>query len=54
MKLTMQEKKEEDHQLAFNKVYEVGVDEVGKGSVFGPVFSAVVVISKKTSFFWSN
>ena len=51
MKLTTQEKKEEDHQLVFNKKYEVGVDEVGKGSVFGPVFSAVVVISKKNKFY---
>ena len=43
----MQEKKEEDHQQALNKESEVGIDEVGKGAVFGPVFSAVVVITKK-------
>ena len=42
----MQEKKEEDLQQLLNKEYEVGVDEVGRGSVFGPVFSAVVVLSK--------
>ena len=30
-----------------NKVYEVGIDEVGRGAVFGPVFSAVVVLNKK-------
>ena len=30
-----------------NKVSEVGIDEVGKGAVFGPVFSAVVVLSEK-------
>jgi len=30
-----------------NKVYEVGIDEVGKGAVFGPVFSAVVVLDEK-------
>ena len=30
-----------------NKVSEVGVDEVGRGAVFGPVFSAVVVLNKK-------
>ena len=30
-----------------NKVSEVGIDEVGKGAVFGPVFSAVVVLNKK-------
>ena len=30
-----------------NKVYEVGIDEVGRGAVFGPVFSAVIVLSEK-------
>ena len=30
-----------------NKVSEIGIDEVGKGAVFGPVFSAVVVLTKK-------
>ena len=29
---------------------EVGIDEVGKGAVFGPVFSAVVVLTKKNKF----
>ena len=43
----MQEKKEEDPQQVSNKIFEVGIDEVGKGAVFGPVFSAVVVLSKK-------
>ena len=43
----MQEKKEEDLQQVLNKVSEVGVDEVGKGAVFGPVFSAVVVLNEK-------
>ena len=43
----MQEKKEEDHQQALNKVFEVGLDEVGKGAVFGPVFSAVIVLTEK-------
>ena len=28
-----------------NKVSEVGIDEVGRGAVFGPVFSAVVVLT---------
>ena len=41
----MQEKKEEDLQQVLNKVIEVGMDEVGKGAIFGPVFSAVVVLS---------
>ena len=43
----MQEKKEEDHQQVFNKKFEVGIDEVGRGAVFGPVFSAVVVLTEK-------
>ena len=30
-----------------NKFLEVGIDEVGKGAVFGPVFSAVVVLTEK-------
>ena len=30
-----------------NKVTEVGIDEVGRGAVFGPVFSAVVVLTEK-------
>jgi len=46
----MQEKKEEDHPQVLSKVYEVGVDEVGRGAVFGPVFSAVVVLTKKNKF----
>ena len=43
----MQEKKEEDHQQALNKKFEIGIDEVGRGAVFGPVFSAVVVLTEK-------
>ena len=46
----MQEKKEEDLQQALNKVSEVGIDEVGRGAVFGPVFSAVVVLTQKNKF----
>ena len=46
----MQEKQEEDHQQVLNKVFEVGVDEVGRGAVFGPVFSAVVVLNEKNKF----
>lgn len=30
-----------------NKFFEIGVDEVGRGAVFGPVFSAAVVLNKK-------
>ena len=46
----MQEKKEEDLPQALNNVFEVGIDEVGKGSVFGPVFSAVVVLTEENKF----
>ncbi len=46
----MQEKKEGDLQQVLNKVSEVGLDEVGKGAVFGPVFSAVVVLTEKNKF----
>ena len=43
----MQERREEDPQQVLNKVSEVGLDEVGRGAVFGPVFSAVVVLTNK-------
>ena len=33
-----------------NKVLEVGIDEVGRGAIFGPVFSAVVVLNEKNKF----
>ena len=33
-----------------NKEFEVGIDEVGKGAIFGPVFSAVVVLTEKNKF----
>ncbi|MBO8242642.1 ribonuclease HII [Prochlorococcus marinus XMU1410] len=46
----MQEKKEEGLQRALNKVSEVGLDEVGRGAIFGPVFSAVVVLNEKNKF----
>ena len=48
-RLTIQEKNEEDLQQVLNKISEVGIDEVGKGAVFGPVFSAVVVLTKKNT-----
>ena len=44
----MQEKKGEDLLQVLNKISEVGIDEVGKGAVFGPVFSAVVVLNEKS------
>ena len=43
----MQEKKEEDLQQVMNKLSETGIDEVGRGAIFGPVFSAAVVLTKK-------
>ena len=46
----MQGKKEEDLQQALNKISEVGIDEVGRGAIFGPVFSAVVVLTEKNKF----
>ena len=46
----MLEKKEEDPQQILNKILEVGIDEVGRGAVFGPVFSAVVVLTEKNKF----
>ena len=46
----MQEKKEGDLQQVLNKVSEVGLDEVGRGAVFGPVFSAVVVLAEQNKY----
>ena len=43
----MLEKKEEGLQQVLSNVFEAGIDEVGRGAVFGPVFSAVVVLTKK-------
>ena len=43
----MQEKKEEDLQQALNRVFEVGIDEVGRGAIFGPVFAAAVILTEK-------
>ena len=50
----MQGKKEEDLQQIFNKAHEIGIDEVGRGAVFGPVFSAVVVLTKKNKSILKN
>ena len=46
----MRGKKEEDLRQVLNNVFEVGMDEVGKGAVFGPVFSAVIVLTEKNKF----
>jgi len=50
----MQEKKEEDLLQVLNKASEVGIDEVGRGAVFGPVFSAVVVLTEKNKLILKN
>ena len=41
--------KEEDPLQKLNNNIEVGLDEVGKGSIFGPVFAAVVVLTNESS-----
>ena len=45
--MTIQEGREEDHLQVLNKFSEVGIDEVGRGAVFGPIFSAAVVLTYK-------
>ena len=47
MKLIIQDVKEEDHLQVLNKLFEIGIDEVGRGAVFGPVFSAAIVLTEK-------
>ena len=47
MKLTFPEEKEEGHLQQVNENIEIGIDEVGRGCIFGPIFSAVVVLSRK-------
>ena len=47
---SMHEKKEGGLQQILSKEYEVGIDEVGRGAVFGPVFSAVVALTEKNKF----
>ena len=44
--MTTQDVKGEDPLQILNKV-SVGIDEVGRGAVFGPVFSAAVVLTEK-------
>ena len=46
-KLITPEEKEEDLLPLMIKSITVGIDEVGRGCLFGPVFSAAVVLSKK-------
>ena len=44
--ITLEEKEEDPLQQMINS-FEIGIDEVGRGCLFGPVFSAAVVLSKK-------
>ena len=37
-----------------SKSFEIGIDEVGKGCIFGPVFSAAVRLSKKNGVILKN
>lgn len=46
-KLITLEEKGEDPLQRMIKSFEIGIDEVGRGCLFGPVFSAAVVLSKK-------
>ena len=47
MRLIILDVKEEDHLQVLNKVSEIGIDEVGRGAIFGPVFSAAIVLTEK-------
>ena len=47
MRLIILDVKEEDHLQVLNKVSEIGIDEVGRGAIFGPIFSAAVVLTEK-------
>ena len=47
MRLKILDVKEEDHLQVLNKVSEIGIDEVGRGAIFGPIFSAAIVLTEK-------
>ena len=47
MKLITQEGKEGDPLQVLNRVSEIGIDEVGRGAIFGPIFSAAVVLTEE-------
>jgi len=50
----MKEKKGEGLQQILNKFFEIGVDEVGRGAIFGPIFSAAVALTKKNGLTLKN
>ena len=54
MNLILQEGKGEDHLLIMSESIEIGIDEVGRGSIFGPVFAAVIVIEKENKYRLKN
>ena len=45
--MIIQDEKDEGLLEVLNKFPEIGIDEVGRGAVFGPVFSAAVVLNEK-------
>ena len=48
------EKKEDDLQQVLNNVTETGIDEVGRGAIFGPVFSAAIVLERDNGLILKN
>ena len=55
MKISIyQEEKGEDHQQEMSNEIEIGIDEVGRGCIFGPVFSAAIVIPKRNNYLLKN
>ena len=45
----MQEKRGGDPLQILNKIFEIGIDEVGRGAIFGPVYSGAVVLIKENA-----
>ena len=45
--MIIQDVKEEDHLQVLNKNSEIGIDEVGRGAIFGPIFSAALVLTEQ-------
>ena len=54
MRLISLEEREEDPLLRMTESLEIGIDEVGRGCIFGPVFSAAIVLSKKNGDILKN
>ena len=48
------EKREDDLQQVLNNVTETGLDEVGRGAIFGPVFSAAIVLERDNGLILKN